>query len=113
MGAAAFQTTCRSWSDATKSIDNNWNCPYFPRVRTTITLEGHIFGAGERRRKALKYRSFSQYVEFLIDKDVRERPKHIQVREEPPEFSKVASTRKKGGGKTNDNDEPQPVQNAA
>jgi hypothetical protein len=52
-------------------------------MRTTITLPPALLAAAEPRWKALDYRGFSAYVEQLIWQDLRERPKHVRVREEP------------------------------
>jgi hypothetical protein len=41
-----------------------------------------VSAEGVKRADALKYDSFSEYVEHLIRKDVEERPPHIVVREE-------------------------------
>ena len=51
--------------------------------RATISIDAELFEKAQRRAKALNYRGgFSEYVAFLINKDVTERPKHVVVREE-------------------------------
>jgi hypothetical protein len=52
-------------------------------VRTTISVDNTIYEAGQKRQAALRYKSFSAYVEYLLEKDTADRPKHITVREEP------------------------------
>ena len=53
--------------------------------RATISIDADLFEKAQKRAKALKYRGgFSEYVAFLIDKDVTERPQHIVVRDELP-----------------------------
>jgi hypothetical protein len=52
------------------------------RKRTTISLDAGLFAAAQRRAKALGYSDFSSYVAYLIEQDLRERPKHVTVREE-------------------------------
>jgi hypothetical protein len=56
--------------------------------RATISIDADLFEKAQRRAKALNYRGgFSEYVAFLISKDVTERPKHVVVREEAsPEY---------------------------
>ena len=39
-------------------------------VRTTISIDEDTHEAGETRRKSIRKRSFSQYVEFLIEQDL-------------------------------------------
>jgi hypothetical protein len=51
-------------------------------ARTTISLPKDILEGGRRRGKALRYKTFSDYVEFLIVRDTQERAKHVSVREE-------------------------------
>jgi hypothetical protein len=50
--------------------------------RTTISIDEALYKAAEKRASALGYKAFSQYVAYLIEKDVRERGQHITVREE-------------------------------
>lgn len=54
-------------------------------ARHTISLDEEVSKSGVARSKALRYDSFSEYVEYLIRKDTDDRPKHIVVREEPPD----------------------------
>lgn len=57
-------------------------------ARTTISLDDDIYKAGLKRAKALGYKKFSPFVEYLIRKDVEERPAHVTVREEPGQYPK-------------------------
>lgn len=50
--------------------------------RKTISINGEVLKGGFRRKKALGYKNFSQYVAYLIDKDARERPEHVTIRRE-------------------------------
>lgn len=59
-------------------------------ARTTITLNIDIWKAGLKRAKALGYKSFSAYCEYLVDYDVRERPSHVTVRQEQGQQKKAA-----------------------
>lgn len=52
------------------------------RSRTTISIDAQLFREGQRRADALGYVSFSEYVAYLIGADLKERGKHITVREE-------------------------------
>lgn len=46
-------------------------------------MDDTIYAAAVKRAQGLKYKSFSQYVEHLVQKDVADRPPHVIVREEP------------------------------
>lgn len=52
--------------------------------RTTISIDPEIMKAGLARAKALRYKTFSAYVQHLIETDARERPEHVQIRRESP-----------------------------
>ena len=52
------------------------------RSRTTISVDARLFTTAQHRAKALGYKSFSEYVAYLIEKDLRERGQHVTVREE-------------------------------
>jgi hypothetical protein len=54
------------------------------RVKMTITLPPHLIEDAKPRLKLLEYGGFSAYVEQLIWQDLRDRPAHVRVREEPP-----------------------------
>jgi hypothetical protein len=53
------------------------------RVKMTITLPPHLIEDAKPRLKLLEYGGFSAYVEQLIWQDLRDRPAHVRVREEP------------------------------
>ena len=57
-------------------------------ARTTISLDKDMMKSAKERAKALKYRKFSQYVATLVENDLKERGKHVIVREESPEYGK-------------------------
>lgn len=61
--------------------------------RTTISLPPGLWHRAEARRKALDYKNFSQYVAFLIQKDVEERPVHVIVKKEPGQRYHVENLR--------------------
>lgn len=52
------------------------------RRRLFISLAPDLYDAVKVRWKALEYPSFSAYLDFLIWQDLRERPKHVRIREE-------------------------------
>lgn len=56
--------------------------------RTTISINAELYEAALQRRKTLTppYKGFSEYVAYLIDKDCREKQKHVMVREESPGY---------------------------
>jgi hypothetical protein len=61
-------------------------------ARTTISIEREVFESGQQRAKALRYASFSEYVAYLIATDLKERGKHVTVREEPGTYGRPGST---------------------
>jgi hypothetical protein len=64
------------------------DCPELPpeptRAKVTITLPPELIEEARPRWKLLSYGGFSAYVEQLIWQDLRDRPAHVRVREEPP-----------------------------
>jgi hypothetical protein len=57
-----------------------------PYAKKTISLPQEMYEAALARAKRMGYDSFSEYVQYLIQQDLDDRPKHSLVREEPPEF---------------------------
>jgi hypothetical protein len=53
------------------------------RAKVTITLPPELIEEARPRWKLLGYGGFSAYVEQLIWQDLRDRPAHVRVREEP------------------------------
>jgi hypothetical protein len=53
--------------------------------KVTVNLPCDLVADAEPRWVALGYGGFSAYLEQLIWQDLRDRPTHIRVREEPPE----------------------------
>lgn len=64
-------------------------------ARTTISLPKDILAGGKQRGKALRYKNFSAYVEFLIIRDTRDRVKHVMVREEGATYGAAPKKKKK------------------
>jgi hypothetical protein len=62
-------------------------------ARTSINLDSDVYKDGVKRAKALKYKSFSQYVQHLIAQDVEKRPAHVTVREEAGQYPKKEKPR--------------------
>lgn len=52
-------------------------------ARTTISIDDQVYKAGLKRAKALGYKKFSPYIEHLIRQDLKDRPAHVTIREEP------------------------------
>jgi hypothetical protein len=80
-------------------VDISCSSPYGRPVgvtRTTISLDPQLHEKAVKRAAALGYRKFSHYIEFLMDRDVKERPPHVSVREEPT--APTAPPKKKSGG---------------
>lgn len=50
--------------------------------RTTISLSENLFEGAQDRMGKLRYQSFSDYVQYLIQADLDDRPQHLTVREE-------------------------------
>lgn len=69
-------------------------------ARTTISIDADLYEAAVRRAKTLTppYKSFSEYVAYLIEKDCRERPKHNVVREENPDYRHRSASKKRSSG---------------
>ena len=51
-------------------------------IKKPISIPPKVFREGDERRKRMGYRSFSEYVSFLIQKDITERPEHTLTRSE-------------------------------
>jgi hypothetical protein len=60
--------------------------------RTTISIDAGLFMTAQHRAKALKYKSFSEYVAYLIENDLRERGQHVTIREEGGQSLKKRSS---------------------
>lgn len=54
-------------------------------ARTTISLDKPQMKAAQKRARELKYKKFSPYVAYLIEKDLAENPDHVTVRKAPKE----------------------------
>lgn len=52
------------------------------KQRTSISLSGEALKAAQERREALGYESLSEYIEFLILEDARQKRKHAVIRGE-------------------------------
>lgn len=52
-------------------------------ARTTISLDKPQMAAARKRARELKYKKFSPYVAYLIEKDLAENPDHVTVRKTP------------------------------
>lgn len=50
--------------------------------RTTVSMEAELYAQASERMKKLGYTSFSEYIQFLLESDLHERPSHVLVREE-------------------------------
>jgi hypothetical protein len=68
------------------------------RRRTTISIDAGLFTAGQHRSKALGYKSFSEYVAYLIETDLRERGQHVTIREEGGQWGEGKSVKKRLSG---------------
>ena len=68
------------------------------RCRTTISIDGGLLTTAKQRLKALKYKSFSEYVAYLIEKDLRERGQHVTIREEGGQWGEGKSVKKRSSG---------------
>jgi hypothetical protein len=66
--------------------------------RTTISINAALFDAAIKRSKAMNppYKSFSEYVGYLIEKDCREGANHTIVRETDGPYGVVAKKRSSG-----------------
>jgi hypothetical protein len=53
------------------------------KIRVTIVLPPHLVDEAKPRWEALEYGGISAYIEQLIWQDLRDRPAHYRVREEP------------------------------
>jgi hypothetical protein len=62
------------------------------RSRTTISINEGLFNAGRQRATALGYKSFSEYIAYLIEEDLRERGQHVTIREERGQAVKKRSS---------------------
>lgn len=51
--------------------------------RTSISLDGALLKKGQARAKRLRYRNFSEYVAFLIERDLTTLEHHLLIREDP------------------------------
>lgn len=61
-------------------------------ARTTISIEQGIFALAKKRMERLRIRSFSHYVELLLDKDIRQGGSLTVVKEESPEYARPTRT---------------------
>lgn len=57
-----------------------------PRKRKSVSLDEGLLKAAEERARRLQYKDFSAYLDYLLEKDLEERPPHTILREEPEEF---------------------------
>lgn len=53
-----------------------------PKKKTSISLDEKLLAAAKARFQRLRYRSFSEYLEVLIERDLREKGAHTRIREE-------------------------------
>jgi metal-responsive CopG/Arc/MetJ family transcriptional regulator len=65
------------------------------RSRTTISVDAALLTKARQRSKALGYKSFSEYVAYLIEKDLRERGQHVTIREESGPWGKDKRDKKR------------------
>jgi hypothetical protein len=71
-------------------------------TRTTISLPHDLVIKAEPRWIKLGYKSFSEYVTFLISSDIHEKPPHLLLREERGvSYSKSSTLIKRGGMRDN------------
>lgn len=61
-------------------------------ARTTISIEREIFALAKTRMRRLRIRSFSHYVELLLDKDIRQGGSLTVVKEEAPKYTSSTRT---------------------
>ncbi len=50
--------------------------------RTTVSMDGDLYDRAVERLKKLGYSSFSEYIQFLLEADLRDRTPHVTVRDE-------------------------------
>lgn len=55
-----------------------------PVEKKTISMPKQMFADALKRSRILRYKSFSEYIQYLVEQDLRERPRHSTIREEPP-----------------------------